>query len=68
MRDQGEPPILANVGHLHDLEHRLSSPRLRDKLGDGGQGFRGELAYEAELVLSGNDAPDGVFKGGTKCP
>ena len=54
------------MGHLHDLEHGLSSSWFRDKLGDIGQGFRGELAYEAELILRDNDAPDRAFEGGAK--
>ena len=65
-RDQSGPPIPADVGHLHDLEHRLSSSWLHDKLGDIGQGFWGELAYEVELVPSDNNPPDGMFKGGMK--
>jgi len=57
---------LANVGHLHDFEHRLSGPWFRDKLGDIDQSFRGELAYEAEVVPSDNDTSDSAFKGGMK--
>ena len=57
---------MADVGHLHDFEHRLSSPWLRDKLGDVDQSFRRELAYEAELILNDNDTSDGAFKGGSK--
>ena len=57
---------MANVGHPHDVEHRLSSPWLRDKLGDIGHSFRGELAYEAELILSDGDTSDSAFKGGVK--
>ena len=67
VRDQSGPPILADVGHLHDLEHRLSGPWLQDKLRDGGQSFGGELDYEAELILSDDDTPGSIFKGGTKC-
>ena len=54
------------MGQLHDLEQRLSGPWFRDKLGDGHQGFRRELAYETELVLSDKDTPDGIFEGVTK--
>jgi len=65
-RDQCGPPVLADVGHLHDPEHRLSSPRLCDKLAYVDQDFRGEVGNENELVLSDGDTPDGVFEGGTK--
>jgi hypothetical protein len=63
VRDQGGPPVLANVGHPHDLEHRLPSPWLRDKLGDIYQGFGGKFDCGAEVALSGDDAPDNIFKG-----
>ena len=63
-RDQGGPPILGDMRHLYDLEHRLPGPRLGDKLGDGYQGFRRKRAYKTELVLGDNDTPDCIFKGG----
>jgi len=66
VRYQGGPPILADVGHLHDLENRPSGPWFHDKLGDIDQGFRGELDYEAEFVLSDDDTSDSAFKGGVK--
>lgn len=56
------------MGHLHDLEHRFSGPRICDKPGDSYQGFWRKLAYKAELVLSDNDTPDCIFEGGLKCP
>jgi len=67
IRDQGGSPILANVGHLHDREHRLSTSRLRDKLGYVGQGFGGEFGNGAEFVPSNNDTSDSALKGGMKC-
>ena len=54
------------MGHLHDLEHRLSSPRLGNKLEDVDQGFRGEVGCEIEFVPNDDDAPDDVFEGGMK--
>lgn len=62
--NQGGPPILADVRHLHGLEHRASSPWPRDEFGDGYYGFRRKLAYKTELVLGHNDTPDCIFKGG----
>ena len=66
-RDQGGPPILADVGQRYDPEYRLSSPWLRDKLGYGHEGFGGGLGYETEFVLSNKDAPGSVFDGVVKC-
>ena len=67
VRDQSGPPVLADVGHLHDLEHRLQSPWLDDKLGDSGQGFGGELACEAQLVPDDDNALYGIFEGRINC-
>ena len=52
------------MGHLHDLEHRLSSPWLDEELEDIDQGFRGKVGYETELVLGDDNTPDSVFEGG----
>ena len=54
------------MGHLHDLEDRLSSSWLHDKLGYFDQGSRRKLGNDTELVVSDNDTPSGTFKGGTK--
>lgn len=67
MRDQGGPPILADMGNLHKLEHRLSGPWLRDKFGDRYYGFRWQFADDAEYVLGDNDAPERMLEGGMKC-
>ena len=57
---------MANVGHLHDLGHRLSRPWFHNKLGYIDQSFRGEFAYEAELILSDSDTSDSAHKRGVK--
>lgn len=64
--DQGGSPVLANVGHLHDLEHRSASPLLGDKLGDDYCCFGRELAYNIKLVLGNSNTPGCIFKGGLK--
>lgn len=61
IRDQGGSQILANVGHIHDVEHRFASPRFDDKLGDGHYGFGRKLAYKTELVAGDDDASDCIF-------
>ena len=54
------------MGYLHDLEHRRLGAELHDKLGDIGQGLRGEFVYETELISSDKDDLGAAFDGGVK--
>ena len=58
--------MLADVGHLHEFEHRLPSSRLCDELEDSHQGFGWELSDDAEFVPGSDNAPGRVFEGGKK--